>query len=47
MSAKDHKVGSPINVWQSLGDTFINQSNNLKAYWDQVGEIVIIEHDGL
>lgn len=47
MGAKNHKVGSPINVWQSLGNVFINQATNLKAYWDQVGEIVRVKHDAL
>lgn len=47
MSASNHKVGSPINVWQSLANTFINQSTNLKQWWDQVGEIVRVKHDAL
>ena len=47
MSASNHKVGSPINVWQSLANTFINQSTNLKQWWDQVGEIVRLKHDAL
>ena len=47
MGAKDHKVGSPINVWQSLSNVFINQASNLKVYWDQVGEIVRAKHDAL
>ena len=47
MGANNHKVGSPINVWQSLGNVFINQATNLKAYWDQVGEIVRLKHDSL
>ena len=47
MSASNHKVGSPITVWQNLGNVFINQANNLKAWWDQVGEIVRLKHDDL
>lgn len=47
MSASNHKVGSPINVWQSLANKFINQSSQLKVYWDKVGEIVREKHDAL
>lgn len=47
MSASNHKVGSPIRVWQNLGNTFINQATNLKQWWDQVGEIVREKHDAL
>lgn len=47
MSASNHKVGSPIRVWQNLGNTFINQASNLKQWWDQVGEIVRLKHDAL
>lgn len=47
MSASNHKVGSPIRIWQNLGNTFINQASNLKIWWDQVGETVRLKHDSL
>jgi hypothetical protein len=45
--ASDHKVGSPINVWQSLANRIVGKGPWVREQWDKVGEIVRLKHDSL
>lgn len=47
MPASNHKVGSPINVWQSLANKITGQGAYVRQKWDEVGEVVRLKHDSL